>query len=89
MRTALIFFVVSVIGLNGAQPALEPAVARALAAIKPAELKGDLSFLASDALEGRFTPSPGLDVAAEFIASKFRAIGLEPGGRATTFNWPR
>ena len=46
----------------------------------PAELKGDLSFLSSDALQGRFTPSPGLDVAAEFIASKFRAAGLEPGG---------
>jgi hypothetical protein len=52
----------------------------ALAAISPDELKGDLSFLASDALRGRFTPSPGLEVAAEFIASKFRAAGLEPGG---------
>jgi hypothetical protein len=55
-------------------------VQRALAAVSPDELKGDLSFLASDALQGRFTPSPGLDVAAEFIASRFRAAGLEPGG---------
>ena len=54
--------------------------ASALRRISPAELKGDLSFLASDTLAGRFTPSPGLDVAAEFIASKFRAVGLEPGG---------
>ncbi len=51
-----------------------------MTAISPDELKGDLSFLASDALRGRFTPSPGLEVAAEFIASKFRAAGLEPGG---------
>jgi hypothetical protein len=57
-----------------------PAEQRALAAISPDELKGDLSFLASDTLRGRFTPSPGLEVAAEFIASKFRAAGLEPGG---------
>jgi len=52
----------------------------ALNAVSADELKGDLSFLASDVLQGRFTPSPGLDVAAEFIASKFRAAGLEPGG---------
>jgi Peptidase family M28 len=51
-----------------------------LNAITPGELKGDLSFLASDALAGRFTPSPGLEVAAEFIASRFRSAGLEPGG---------
>ncbi len=51
-----------------------------LSVIKAQELKGDLSFLASDTLQGRFTPSPGLDVAAEFIASRFRAAGLEPGG---------
>ena len=52
----------------------------ALNAITAANLKGDLSFLSSDALEGRYTPSPGLDIAAEFIASQFRAAGLEPGG---------
>lgn len=51
-----------------------------LNSITPANLRGDLSFLASDALQGRFTPSPGLEVAAEFIASQFRAAGLEPGG---------
>src|ERR1700691_2509094 len=55
-------------------------VERALAAVSADELKGDLSFLASDVLQGRFTPSPGLEVAAEFIAAKFRAAGLEPGG---------
>jgi hypothetical protein len=55
-------------------------VQHALTAVSADELKGDLSFLASDVLQGRFTPSPGLDVAAEFIASKFRAAGLEPGG---------
>jgi hypothetical protein len=43
-------------------------------------LKADVSFLASDALQGRGTPSPGLDVAAEFIAAQFRAAGLDPAG---------
>jgi hypothetical protein len=48
--------------------------------ITPNSLKGDVSFLASDALEGRATPSRGQDIAAEFIASRFRAAGLEPAG---------
>jgi hypothetical protein len=67
-------------------PPLDPAVTRALAAIRPSELRGDLSFIASDALEGRATPSPGLDIAAEFIASKFRAFGLKPGGNPGDVN---
>jgi len=61
-------------------PPLRAGVQQAINAVNAAELKGDLSFLASDVLQGRFTPSPGLDVAAEFIAAKFRAAGLEPGG---------
>ncbi len=44
------------------------------------DLKADVSFLASDALEGRGTPSPGLDIAAEYIAAQFRRAGLEPAG---------
>lgn len=56
-----------------------------LNSITPANLRGDLSFLASDALQGRYTPSPGLEVAAEFIASQFRAAGLEPGGNTGYF----
>jgi Zn-dependent M28 family amino/carboxypeptidase len=51
----------------------------ALERISPDSLKGNLSFLASDALEGRATPSPGLTIAAEFIAAQFRKAGLEPG----------
>src|ERR1044071_5287143 len=43
-------------------------------------LRGHLSFLASDLLEGRGTPSRGLDLAAEYIAAQFRRAGLEPGG---------
>src|SRR5579872_2750350 len=45
-----------------------------------AGLKADVSFLASDALQGRGTPSPGLDIAAEYIAAQFRRAGLEPAG---------
>jgi hypothetical protein len=43
-------------------------------------LRGHVSFLASDLLEGRDTPSRGLDIAGEYIASHFRRLGLEPAG---------
>lgn len=48
--------------------------------ISAQSLRGHLSFIASDLLEGRATPSPGLDLAAEYIASQFRRAGLEPVG---------
>ena len=48
--------------------------------ISAGSLRGHVSFLASDLLEGRDTPSRGLDIAAEYIASQFRRIGLEPAG---------
>jgi len=50
----------------------------ALDRISADSMRGNLSFLASDALEGRTTPSRGLNIAAEFIASRFRSAGLEP-----------
>ena len=58
--------------------ALTPAEQAAIDRISADSLRGNLSFLASDALEGRATPSRGLDIAAEFIAAEFRRAGLEP-----------
>ena len=55
-------------------------------------LRGHLSFIASDLLEGRDTPSRGLDIAAEYIAAQFRRAGLEPvgdDGYFQTANWRR
>src|SRR5947208_11808453 len=48
--------------------------------ISAQSLRGHLSFIASDALEGRATPSRGLDLAAEYIAAQYRGAGLEPAG---------
>ncbi len=48
-------------------------------------MRGHLSFLASDLLEGRDTPSRGLEIAAEYIAAQFRRAGLEPAGDSGYF----
>jgi Peptidase family M28 len=43
-------------------------------------VRADVEFLSSDGLEGRETGSKGYAIAADYVASQFRAIGLEPGG---------
>ena len=53
--------------------------------IDPRAYLEHVKFLASDALEGRGNGSPGLEKAADYIAGRFRAAGLEPGGDRGTF----
>jgi len=79
------------LGVQGSQQAtITPETRAALDHISADSLRGHLSFIASDALEGRNTPSRGLDIAAEYIASQFRRAGLEPAGDDGYFqtaNW--
>src|SRR5262249_55271804 len=65
-----------------AAAAVAPRIQAALDRISADSLRGHLSFIASDLLEGRNTPSRGLDIAAEYIAAQFRRAGLEPAGDA-------
>jgi len=62
------------------RPLIPGGVKSALDRISAESLKGHLSFISSDLLEGRNTPSPGLDIAASYIAAQFRRAGLEPVG---------
>jgi hypothetical protein len=59
---------------------LTPQMQSTIDHISAQSLRGHLSFLASDLLEGRATPSRGLDLAAEYIAAQFRRAALEPAG---------
>ena len=45
-----------------------------------ARIRNDIRYLASDALAGRLTGSPGNDSAAAYIARRFQELHLEPGG---------
>lgn len=49
--------------------------------ITPELLKNHLSVIASAAMEGRNTPSPGLERAAEYITAQFRKQGLAAGNQ--------
>jgi hypothetical protein len=53
--------------------------------ITAAQLKDYLSFIASDLMEGRDTPSRGLDTTAEFLAMNLLRWGLKPAGDNSTF----
>lgn len=46
--------------------------------VSPEELKGMVSFLASDDLKGRDTGSEGINEAANYIETQFKANGLKP-----------
>jgi hypothetical protein len=49
------------------------------------QLKDHLTFIASDELEGRDTPSRGLDIAAMYIARHLSAWGIKPAGDNGTY----
>lgn len=49
-----------------------------LAQIRESDLRADLGFLASDALQGRLSLQPGDDAAVQWIASEFAKAGLRP-----------
>ncbi|HSJ25408.1 MAG TPA: M20/M25/M40 family metallo-hydrolase [Longimicrobiales bacterium] len=53
---------------------------RATATIQPRDFHARIGLLASNALQGRDTPSPGLEAAAAWIESEFFRLGLEPAG---------
>jgi Peptidase family M28/PA domain len=46
--------------------------------IRESEVRADIAFLTSDALQGRLSLQPGNDAAARRIAETFAAAGLEP-----------
>ena len=60
------------------QPAPAPATVTAPGAAD--RIRADVTYLASPALKGRRAGSPEGDLAAEWVAAQFKAIGLAPAG---------
>jgi hypothetical protein len=62
----------------------------ALNRISAASLREHLKFISSDELQGRNTPSPGLDRAARYIAAQYKRADLQAvgdDGYFQTANW--
>lgn len=78
----VLFLMVTFVLSSAAQTATKkgsPAM-KAATAITAEQLKDYLYFIADDAMQGRDTPSPGLDVAANFIAYNLKKWGVKPAG---------
>lgn len=58
----------------------ESATVRAAATILPEDIRRHITFLASDELAGRDTPSPGLEAAATYLAEFLQEAGVQPAG---------
>jgi hypothetical protein len=57
----------------------------AMASIREASTRSTVTFLASDEFAGRDTPSPELNIAAAYIASRFQSAGLDGLGPDGSF----
>ena len=53
--------------------------------ISEKQMKKDVEYLASDKLEGRNTGSPGEALAADYVAERFKKLGISPKGTDNYF----
>jgi hypothetical protein len=58
---------------------------RGIDTITASQIRDYLTFIASDEMEGRDTPSRGLDLTAKFLGMTLARWGLKPGGDNGTF----
>ena len=72
-------------GASSAQgtPAVPANLATGFNDIREDTLRADLTFLASDALQGRMSLQTGDDVAIQWIASEFAKAGLQPAANGS------
>ena len=66
--------------IGGAAIGAKPGPSAPTEAARAQRIQADVRFLADDLLEGRAAGTRGHEVAALYVASQFRSIGLEPAG---------
>ena len=67
------------------KPSASTTIQRGVDTIAAAQLRDYLTFIASDEMEGRDTPSRGLDTTAKFLAMSLARWGFKPAGDNGTF----
>jgi Peptidase family M28 len=68
-----------------AAPPDDSAANAAMSTISPDAIRGDMRFLADDALEGRGTATRGHELAAKYMATRFEGMGLQSAGDNNTY----
>ena len=68
-----------------AAPALSDDAMAAMNVIREGRVLSTISFLASDEMAGRDTPSPQLNIASQYVAARFRGAGLDGAGSEDSF----
>ena len=82
------------LGLDGSEKAKTgstssaPDLSSTAGAIRAEDIRQHVTYLASDALEGRRTGTPGELLAAEYVAGVFEGLGLAPAGDDGTYFQP-
>jgi Zn-dependent M28 family amino/carboxypeptidase len=66
-------------------PLAQAARAPQIESITEREMRADLFFLSSDALQGRLTNTPENRIAGDWVLSQLEGIGLKPGGHGGSF----
>src|SRR5499427_4328696 len=77
MRILSVLLTAAFASMAGAQQ-MKSRMAEGFESIQAVRLKADLTFLSSDALEGRRSLERGSEVAIQWIASEFAKSGLKP-----------
>ncbi|MDZ4793302.1 MAG: M28 family peptidase [Bacteroidota bacterium] len=81
MIQKLIAFLLLASPLFSAAQKKDKQAVKAAATITAEDMKKHLYIIASKEMEGRDTPSPGLEKAANYIEDYFKSIGLAPGNK--------
>jgi Zn-dependent M28 family amino/carboxypeptidase len=75
----------SILAATHAATAPPPDLKRVLDAADARRIDADLRFLADDVMEGRGTGQKGGRLAALYLETRFRLLGLEPGASKTSY----
>ena len=85
LPVALLFLLPATSAPAAAPPGVAAPLKRALDAADAMRIGADLRFLADDLLEGRGTGQKGGQLAALYLETRFRLLGLEPGASQDSY----
>lgn len=71
LKTSFFLTLLSAISLSFGQKSIDT--------VALSDLQRHLSVIASDAMEGRETGTPGIEKAAVYLETEFKRLGLSPG----------